>query len=256
MTIEIRHNKAVYSLTDGREMNQTVATRIAPRIAPIENSRLVDNALEAMRSAILQGQLAPGERLLEIPLARDLGISRSSLREALQLLEKDGIIYSLPRKGKFVQTFDLRRIDELYSLRMVLECFAADLVCERIDDGGIAALHGALEQMRQAALNEDVRLLARQDILFHQTIVELAQHSLLQRAWMENISGKLHILLNITEPTHQPQDALDRHTRLVEGIISGDRQRAEKLIRLHIDDAWQRAREAVLGPSEGHPRRA
>ena len=218
------------------------------RVDRVVSTRLVDSALEALRTAILQGRLAPGERLLEIPLARELGISRSSLREALQLLEKDGIISSLPRKGKFVQTFDLQAIDELYTLRTVLECFAADLVCARIDAGGSAALHEALEQMKTAANSGDVQRLARQDIVFHQTLIELSQHSLLKRAWMENVSGKLHILLNITEPTHQPlQDALDRHTRLVEGIVSGDRQRAEMLIRQHIDDAWQRARTALHG---------
>jgi DNA-binding GntR family transcriptional regulator len=210
-----------------------------------------------LRAAILQGRLEPGERLLEIPLARELGISRSLLREALQLLEKDGIIFSLPRKGKFVQTLDLQAIDELYSLRKVLECFAADLICERIDAAGIAALHDALQQMQTAANSGEVRRLARQDISFHRTLIELSQHALLTRAWMENVAGKLHILLNITEPTHQPLlDALDRHARLVEGIASGDRRQAEELVRQHIDDAWQRARTAMLDQTNDQRRHA
>ena len=237
-------------------MFQVTKGRPDRRVEPVENARLVDNALEAIRSAILQGRLAPGERLLEIPLARELGISRGSLREALQLLEKDGIIESLPRKGKFVQTFDLRAIDELYSLRIALECFGADLVCARLDAAGIAALHHALKEMQEAASRDDVQLLARQDITFHQTLIGLTSHSLLQRAWKESISGKLHILLNITEPTHQPQDVLERHTCLVEGIISGDRAQARDLIRRHIDDAWQRARAAIIDRALDQMRRS
>ena len=129
----------------------------------------------------------------------------------------------------------------------LLECLAADLACERVNAGGIAALHEALRRMQEAADAGDVHLLARRDITFHQTMIELAQHTLLKRAWMENISGKLHILLNVTEPTHRPlQDVLDRHCRLVEGIASGDHGLAQELIRQHIDDARERACAALL----------
>jgi DNA-binding GntR family transcriptional regulator len=222
------------------------AIRAEPRTGPIDNVRLVDVALEAVRSAILQGRFAPGERLLEVPLAQELGISRSSLREALHLLEKDGIIQSLPRHGKFVQTFDLATIDELYSLRRVLEPFAAAVVCERSEAGGVAVLTQVLHQLEEVAEGSDLHLLARYDIVFHQTLIDAARHSLLKRAWMENIWGKLHILLNVTEPTHQsPQDVVDRHHRLIDGIRSGDSRRAQELLRQHIDDAWERARQAL-----------
>jgi DNA-binding GntR family transcriptional regulator len=216
------------------------------RTGPIENIRLVDSALEAVRSAILRGRFVPGERLLEVPLAQELGISRSSLREALHLLEKDGIIQSLPRHGKFVQTFDLAGIDELYSLRKVLEPFAADLIGERIGEANLTALQESLRRLEEVAEMGDLHLLARCDILFHQTLIELPGHALLKRAWMENISGKLHMLLNITEPTHQsPWDVVDRHRRITEGIASGDRLQAQELIRRHIDDGWERARLAL-----------
>lgn len=217
------------------------------RVGRIKNQRLVDMAVEAVRNAILLGRFAPGERLLEIPLAQELGTSRGALREALQLLEKDGIILGVPRRGKFVQTFDLVSIDELYSLRRVLESFAVELMCAHATAEDFEMLAAALARMQEAASAGDVRLLARQDIAFHQALVVMARHTLLERAWMENISGKLHILLNVTETTHQPlQDALDRHRWLLEGIIARDQARAQELIRQHIDDAWDRARGALL----------
>lgn len=217
------------------------------RVGPVETPRLVDNALAEMRSAILLGRFKPGERLLEVPLAQELGISRGSLRAALSMLKKDGLIYEVPRRGKFVLNFDARAIDELYSLRGALECFGAELVCARIDAAGVSALHAALLAMQEAADAGNVLVLARRDIAFHQCLIELTGHTLLQRAWLENIAGKLYILLKITEPTHHPlQDVLERHQRLIEGIASGDQRRAKALIRQHIADARERAQWALL----------
>jgi len=217
------------------------------RVGPVDTPRLVDNAVEVMRAAILQGRFAPGERLLEMPLAQDLGISRGSLRAVLHMLTKDGLIYEVPRRGKFVQTFDALAINELYSLRGALECFAAELVCARIDADGVRALNAALQVMREAADAGDILLLARSDIAFHQCLIELTRHTLLQRAWLENIAGKLYILLKITESTHCPlQDVLKRHQCLIEGLASGNQYYAKELIGQHIEDARQRARGALL----------
>ncbi len=235
------------STLHGRVLNGGETTGSRGRVGPVDTPRLVDNALEALRAAILQGRFNPGERLLEVPLAQDLGISRGSLRAVLYMLKKDGLIYEVPRRGKFVQNFDAPAIDELYSLREVLECFAAELVCARIDAEGLEALYAALRALREAADSGDVLLLARRDIAFHQCLIELTRHTLLQRAWLENIAGKLYILLKITESTHPSlQDVLDRHHRLIEGLASGDQGHAKELIKQHIADARQRAQRALL----------
>jgi DNA-binding GntR family transcriptional regulator len=216
------------------------------RLQPLDNPRLVDSALEALRTSILEGRFAPGERLVEMDLAQGLGISRGPLREALHLLEKDGIIYSIPRRGKFVQTFDLRTIDEVYSLRRVLEPFATRLALERSGDILYRALQSAYDAMKSAVSAEDERLFARLDIRFHRQIVELAHHSLLARAWIENIDGKLQILLNITTKTHGPlTEALRSHDPILDAVRAGDTERTEEVMRAHIDEAWTRARTAL-----------
>lgn len=215
-------------------------------VARIESPRLVDSALQAVRNSILEGRIAPGERLLEVRLASELGISRGPLREALHLLEKDGIIYSVPRRGKFVQSFDARAIDEVYSLRTVLETFAVQRFISRTGGDDSGRLEAALDSMRRAAAAEDIWLLSRQDIVFHQTLVELAEHELLTRAWLENVAGKLHILLNITAQTHRPmEDVLQRHEELLQGLRRGDQEFAAELIRRHLDDARERALRAL-----------
>lgn len=218
-------------------------------VDPVAPPRLVDSALTAVRSSILDGRIRPGERLLEVELARQLGISRGPLREALQLLEKDGIIYSLPRRGKFVQQLDLTTVDEVYSLRKVLEAFAVERVVVDRRPEDLTMLEAALGPMREAAEAGDVRLVARRDIEFHQTIIKSAHHSLLTAAWRDNVSGKMHVLLNITEKTHRPlDDVLSRHASIIEGLRTGTRHAVTDLIRSHIDDGWLRARRQFIDP--------
>jgi DNA-binding GntR family transcriptional regulator len=217
-----------------------------PRVVPLDNPRLVDSALQAIRTSILEGHIAPGERLLEMQLAAELGISRGPLREALHLLEKDGIIFSVPRRGKFVHTFDLKAIDEVYSLRRVLETFAARLAVERMTDEGYERLRLAYQRMGEAAHAENDQRLSREDIAFHRELIELAEHDLLKRAWLENIDGKLQILLNVTTQTHHRlQDALERHKLILEAAGTRDARLMQKVVERHIDQAWKRARSAL-----------
>lgn len=216
-------------------------------VDPVAPPRLVDSALNAVRNSILGGRIGPGERLLEVELARQLGISRGPLREALQLLEKDGIIYSLPRRGKFVRQFDLRVVDEAYSLRKVLEAFAVERFVEDRNLDELSRLEAVLLSMHQAAEDGDDNLVARRDIEFHQAIIELAHHTLLTAAWRDNISGKMHVLLNITEKTHRSlDDVLTRHAEIIQGLRTGTREEVTQLIINHIDDGWVRARQQFL----------
>jgi DNA-binding GntR family transcriptional regulator len=224
---------------DGHEERGLVDSVVSPR--------LLDSALNAVRNSILEGRIGPGERLLEVKLAQQLGISRGPLREALHLLEKDGIIYSVPRRGKFVQLLDLTTVDEVYSLRKLLEAFAVERFVADRKLEELTTLEAALAPMREAAEAGDVRLVARRDIEFHQAIIGIAHHSLITAAWRDNISGKMHVLLNITEKTHRPlDDVLIRHTEIIEGLRTGTREAVTDLIRNHIDDGWLRARRQFI----------
>lgn len=224
------------------------------RVTPLSNPRLVDSAMEAIRGAILAGRFAPGERLLEMQLATELGISRGPLREALQLLEKDGIIYSIPRRGTFVQTFDLQAVDEVYSLRKVLEVFAVVRAMEHIQSNGYEKLASVYQRMRDAADAGDEVLLLRHDIAFHRALIELAGHELLRRAWLENIDGRLQMLLTYTTRTHHPMpDALAQHQHMLDVAQTGDSSLMQEVMQQHIEEAWGRARNAVQLRLQAHP---
>ena len=217
----------------------------APRFAPITSRTLVDTVVEQLRESILSGRFAPGERLVEAELARELAISRGPIREALALLEKDGIVVNVPRRGKVLPAFDRQTIDEIYSLRKVFEPYAVQLLIGSRTDVKRAGLQESLGAIKEAADANDVLGLAQRDIDFHNRIYELSNHDLLLKVWTEAISGKLRMLLNVTVRTHPLASTVDNHRVIVDAIVAKDSRRARKLVSDHIDDAWQRAKSAL-----------
>lgn len=225
--------------------SDTTLTGRPRRLEPITSPTLVDSVVETLRGSILSGRFAPGERLVEAELARELGISRGPIREGLALLEKDGIVVNVPRRGKFVLGFDARLLDEIYSLRKVLETYAAGRVIGSLNDSKRQSLLASLADIQEAANAGDVMLLAQRDVAFHESLYQLADHQLLKRVWTENVAGKLRMLLNITTRTHTLIDTAHNHEVIVEAILSKNSRQARSLIVHHIDDAWRRARSAL-----------
>src|SRR2546428_569909 len=117
----------------------------------ITSPTLVSSAVDAVRESILDGRFAPGERLVEAELARQLGISRGPLREALHTLEKEGLVVIVPRRSKSVQSLDDQTIDEVYSLRKILEQYAVERVMALAGQEAVRELRLALAVMREAA---------------------------------------------------------------------------------------------------------
>jgi DNA-binding GntR family transcriptional regulator len=230
---------------NGSSGASTSAAANAPRFEPITSRTLVDTVVERLRESILSGRFAPGERLVEAELARELAISRGPIREALALLEKDGLVVNVPRRGKFLPAFDVQTIDEIYSLRKVLEPYAVQLLIGSLTDEKLKALNQSLERLGQAADAGDVRRLAARDIDFHNTLYALSGHDLLRKVWTEAISGKLRMLLNVTVRTHPLRTTVDNHRVIVDAVAARDGRRARKLITDHVDDAWRRAKSAL-----------
>lgn len=218
-------------------------------LGPIANPRLVDIAMDALRRAIIRGELAPGQRLVENTLAATLKISRGPLREALQFLEQEGLVVTLPRRGRFVQSADIRTLEEVYSLRRVLEPFAAERALQSWSDQSYGRLKSALDSLAEASRSESPRLVADRDIEFHTAMIELADHQLLWRTWNDSIAGNLHLLLNLTTPTHISLDEpFRRHSVILDAMAAGDPARARSEIEAHIDDALARSRRSFPPP--------
>jgi DNA-binding GntR family transcriptional regulator len=231
------------------------------RFEPVVTPTLVEPVADAIRDSILSGRIGPGDRLVEAELARELQVSRGPVREALALLGKEGIVINVPRRGKFVQEFTPRLVDEIYSLRRVLEPYAASRTIANLDRAARSRLEAAIEDIAIAAARDDARALAQRDIAFHDLLYRLADHDLLKRAWQENVAGKLRILLNVSQRTLPALiDSERQHRRLLEPILKGDEPEARRRLEEHIDEAAARARQGLWGsagadrsPAESSP---
>lgn len=121
------------------------------RVSPIHNTPLADQAREHIRASILDGTLRPGERLTIEQLAAELGVSRTPVREALKALEQDGLVHLLPHRGAVVESVAREEVHHRYTIRAMLEGYAAELAC-RNDAAGIAdELETICEELETAA---------------------------------------------------------------------------------------------------------
>jgi DNA-binding GntR family transcriptional regulator len=133
-------------------------------------------ATELIREAILDGRLGPGRRLKEEELARELGISRTPVREALLLLQAEGLVDAAPNRGAMVREHTADDLDDLYQLRALLEGSAARRATARIGPGDLALLRESCDRFDRlgAETEADLRELVRENLLFHNTILEAA----------------------------------------------------------------------------------
>jgi DNA-binding GntR family transcriptional regulator len=227
--------------------NQQSGFRLA-RATPVT---LGEIALDSLRASILSGQFAAGERLVEVALAQELGISRGPLREAMAQLEKDGLIEHVPRRGKYVVEFTTRAVDEHYGLRKVLETYAVELFIRSKSPAKTRALERAWRQLRDAAEAGNGLRMSLADLNFHANIYQLADNELIARVWRETLAGKLRLLVNVTSRTHAPiEEEVENHRRILEAIIAGDVEAAQAEVDRHIKEAWHRIRKAVAHDRE------
>lgn len=226
-----------------------------PREAPlrrqlpiIRDQSLVEAVASALRKAILAGELSPNDRLVESEIATQLGVSRGPVREAMTLLEKRGLVVSVPRHGRLVQSFSHQTLAELYSLRKLLETSAAALAVGHLTTSGKSRLRAAVALIRDAADSGDTVAVASADLAFHSLIYELSGHELLAESWHTMLHGRLELLANITTRSYSaPEEPVLWHKRIARALINLDGERASALIQEHIEDAWARASAAFPG---------
>lgn len=153
----------------------------ATDIARIENVPLRVSVADILRQAIVNGTMRPGTPVVEMALAEQLNVSRAPVREAIQILEGDGLIENVPYKGKRVKPLTLKEVEELYSLREQFEVFAIRRIIEQGADPSELKVHSSA--MFEAAEAGDVVTLMLADEAFHRTLIQLAEHSLMLTMW-------------------------------------------------------------------------
>jgi DNA-binding GntR family transcriptional regulator len=178
---------------------------------------------EQLRERILDGSFAPGEQISEVQLAARLGMSRGPVREAVQRLAQEGLLVSHRNRGVFVVDLDVGDIADVYRGRRAVEKEAASTVHERgIPAGLVARLETILRNIERHMNAGDWPKLAREDLLFHQTMVEAAQSPRLSRMFSTLAAETMLCLVAFADRYIQPPTAVEEHQRLLDRLVAGD----------------------------------
>ncbi|MCC6176690.1 MAG: GntR family transcriptional regulator [Chloroflexi bacterium] len=198
---------------------------------------------EAIRQAIRDGQLAPGARILETDLARRFDVSRQPVREAIRMLEHEGLLTSVPNRGTFVTRVSVEDSIAICDVREELEGLAARLAVRHFKTEDRHRLTEIPNQMRHAALESDINRLIELDLELHDLIVARSNHRLLQDM-LASIAVYTRGFIVHTK-SYYGTDLIrvaDLHERLVSELLSGEPHRAEAAVQEHVREAADRLR--------------
>ncbi|NLN87151.1 MAG: GntR family transcriptional regulator [Syntrophomonadaceae bacterium] len=198
---------------------------------------LRDLVLEAIRSAIMNGTLQPRERLMEIQLAEELGVSRTPVREALRKLELEGFIVMVPRKGAYVADLSFKDIADVFEIRAALEGLAAGLAAERITEDELENMERLIVGKQEAINSGDIDKLVEVDTSFHELLYKASRNDRLA-AIISNLREQIQRfrLTSLSFPGRN-KESLQEHKQLVEAIQARDSQLARQLAQEHIENA-------------------
>ena len=205
----------------------------------------VDVAVDALRAAILDGRLPPGQRLKEIPLAEQLGISRGPIREALRLLERDGLVELIPNRGALVPEVRALDVLEVYALRASLGSLALQklMLENRFPE---AELEHDLERLRAAVGKGDARQAADADLAYQSTIIAASGLPRATREW-DRLTWQVRAFLTALDIGYEDKLArfLAEDEALHAAIARRDAREAERLWRVKYE-RWVRDLVALL----------
>ncbi len=205
---------------------------------------LRDVVFHTLRKGILRGDLKPDERLMEIKLADRLGVSRTPIREAIRMLQLEGLVINIPRKGAHVAKITEKDLKDVLEVRAGLEDLSVRLACERITEQQIKMLRNASERFAEAALSDNEKLigLALADEAFHALIYEATRNDRLVQM-LNNIKDQMYrYRVEYLKDAGSHELLVDEHRKLCDDLEKRDGDAAAELMHLHI----QRQEEYIL----------
>lgn len=197
---------------------------------------LRDVVFNTLRKAILTGTLQPGERLMEIHLANQLGVSRTPIREAIRKLELEGLVIMIPRRGAEVAQITEKDLKDVLEVRRTLDALCAELACDRITDEEKLQLKKACAEFKDATISGDVTTIAEADVKLHDIIVAATGNKRLIQM-VNNLSEQMYrYRFEYIKDESQHNHLVDEHRMIYEGIIQNDKVKAAQAAKVHIDN--------------------
>lgn len=215
----------------------------------VSRPTLRDQIKDALLQRILEGTYAPGERIVEIRVAREFGVSQAPVREALRELEILRLIESEPFRGARVRDVRPEEIAETYPVRAALEEVAARAAGSRLA-GNVQALADELAGMRAAAADGDLHRFAAHDVGFHRQLVIASGNRTLIDMW-ETLHIDLRTRLTLIQRHDDLPAVAERHVPVMDALDAGDGMLAGRLVREHIEGFGRSVAEALAQRAAG-----
>ena len=206
---------------------------------------LRDVVFNTLRRAIITGEFAPGERLMEISLANRLGVSRTPVREAIRKLELEGLVIMIPRKGAQVAKITEKSLRDVIEIRCVLEEFAASLACERITSERKQQLKEAHENFVKAVQDGDVLDIVEKDERFHDAIFHATCNDRLITI-INNLREQFYrYRMEYVRDIDQHTVLVNEHEKLLHAIYNQDSETARQIMRTHLENQQKGVIQAI-----------
>ena len=201
-----------------------------------ENISLREAVYLTLRRAILTNVFEPGDRLMEMKLAAQLGVSRTPVREAIHLLEKESLVRQIPHKGVVGAGITKKQLRDVLEIRGMLEELAVQLACRRGTDSDFIKLQAAAADFAKAVKQEkDVTVLAEKDVAFHDVIYHMTDNErlieLVESIWQQIYRYRIERLKGANR-----EILAQEHQSLVHALIARDEEAAVRMARLHISN--------------------
>ena len=208
-------------------------------LAPLESASLAEQVADRIVAAIAAKRLPPGERLIENDLARELQVSRVPIREAMRVLESQGLLQATPRRGMRVIAFDQSWREQLYETRVALERHVVREAARKLraEPAEAARLDGVLHQMRRMVAAGDRLGVNRADLAFHRTLCTLANSPLLTSLWS---AIARHVLIKFSFETEDHPDLpliFDQHVAMKRLLLEGSAKELDDEVPRHVAGA-------------------
>lgn len=195
-----------------------------------------------IRAAILSGHFGPGEHLREEQLARQMDVSRGPIREAFQLLEREGLVVIRRNRGVLVARLSLEDLNEVYTLRVAIEQLAVERAAQRINPEELAALEAVVQDIKTAyARGITEQEGAELDLVFHDLIYDAAHHRRLRESWNQ-LRPQIHVLLlsrNVASDDFRDL-VVTSHQDILNALRDRDPGLAVTLITEHLRGSYER----------------
>jgi DNA-binding GntR family transcriptional regulator len=195
---------------------------------------LREHVYVSIKGAIIGGEFEPGRRLIEEKLAEDMKTSRTPVREAIQKLEKEGLIYRLPRGGFAVKGVTEEEVEEVFGLRGILEGYAGFLATARMDEAELRSLEEIIALEEACLQDMNVEEFIRLDGEFHDVLYKAAKNNRLYNLLHDLRDYMYRYRVIILRYQRKPQFAVQDHKEMVASIRNKNAKQVEKLVRKHM----------------------